>query len=283
MKLQPEKKLKEEQELQTNMGAKQSVPTLEFIFLEQKDAADALNAAEQIDNYRTKCLNHNANTISRRGQLYNAYNYQLHYRYIMEDTLQASKKHLPNKLLNEIGQVRIVILFPSADGGMPHTRPGNIICFPCQVDTPSFETIQHELWHIHQRIYPEFWEKLLEKQWLFRPWLPSDELPLLLEKQRRYNPDTLKQPYWIWKDEWVPVPIFQNVTQPTLSECKIWWYNAKTELVSHSLPPEVASFFGSRMPAAAYEHPYEMAAYMLSLEPKEQTPAWNAMKEVLNN
>ena len=34
--------------------------------------------------------------------------------------------------------------------------------------------------------------------------------------------------------------------------------------LAHSGPEEVYNFFGRKMESAAYEHPYEMAAYMLS-------------------
>jgi hypothetical protein len=268
------------------MGNKQSSLTLDFTIFSDAGAANQILArSEKIDRYREQCANHKANSIARRGQPYMPYNCSQDYLILLKETLEASKKHLPNKLLNELTNVAIVVVYPSTDGGMPHTRPENVICFPYGIDYPSLETIEHELWHLHQRRHPEFWEKLLATQWNFKPYNAS--LPPLLEKQRRLNPDTVLTPYWIWNNEWIPVPIFQNVTQPTLADCKIWFYNAKTELVDHDVPKDIANYFGRKMPMAAFEHPYEMAAYMLSLGSagagSQQTPAWNAIKEVLNN
>ena len=129
-------------------------------------------------------------------------------------------------------------------------------------------------------MYPEFWKRLLKSQWDFEPY--DGELDFLLEKQRRFNPDTLKTQNWIWRNTWIPVPILQNVTQPKLEDCKIWFYNVKTELVDHDIPNEVKEFFGD-MNMAAYEHPYEMAAYMLSDIRTNNSPAFNKIKEILNH
>ena len=264
------------------MGANQSRHTtsLELNLLTKEKAQLILMNAERDDSYRFLCNKHKANLLARRDQQYEAYGAPVDYTIVIEETLNASKRFLPRKLQDEIGDVNVIILYPSADGGMPHTRPNNTICLPFKNEFPDVETITHELWHVHQRMYPEFWKKLLKSQWDFEPI--DIELPFLLEKQRRLNPDTIKTQNWIWRKKWIPVPILQNVTQPTLSDCKIWFYNIETELIDHDIPNEIKEYFGN-MNMAAYEHPYEMAAYMLSSQKAYSCPAWIKMKEILNN
>jgi len=264
------------------MGANQSRHTipLEFILLNKEDGQTALMNAEKGDSYRFLCSKHKANLIARRDQQYEAYGAPTDYTIVIEETLKASVKYLPRKLQDEIGGVNVVILYPSADGGMPHTRPQSTICFPFKNVYPEVETITHELWHIHQRMYPEFWQRLLKSQWDFEP--VDVELPDVLERQRRFNPDTLKTQNWIWRNTWIPVPVLQNITQPTLGDCKIWFYNVKTKLVDHDIPADVKNFFGN-MNMAAFEHPYEMAAYMLSGGKIYSCPAYIKIKEILNH
>lgn len=263
------------------MGASQSrnINPLEFKLLTKDEGQIALMNAERGDSYRFLCSKHKANLVARREQQYEAYGAPVEHRVVIEETLKASVKYLPRKLQDEIGEVNVVILFPSADGGMPHTRPQSTICFPFKNEYPEVETITHELWHIHQRMYPEFWQRVLKSQWDFEPY--DGELPFLLEKQRRFNPDTIKSQNWIWRNTWIPVPILQNVTQPVLGDCKIWFYNVKTERVDHDIPVEVREYFGN-MNMAAFEHPYEMAAYMLSGQKQYSCPAWIKIKDILN-
>lgn len=264
------------------MGANQSrqIDPLEFSLLTKEQGQIALMNVEKGDSYRFLCNRHKANLVARKFQQYEAYGAPSEYSIVLQETLNQSKKYLARKLQDEIGKVDVIILYPSADGGMPHTRPNNTICLPFKNEYPDIETIQHELWHVHQRMYPEFWQRILKSQWDFEPY--DEELPDVLEKQRRFNPDTIKTQNWIWKKKWVPVPILQNVTQPTLGDCKIWFYNIETELVDHDIPTEVKEFFGN-MNMAAYEHPYEMAAYMLSSFKTHSSQAYEKMKDILNH
>jgi hypothetical protein len=258
------------------MGASTSMPVIDFSIVPFMQASPELLYAEQIDNYRKQCNEDKLNTISRRGHLYSAYNYPTDYLLVLRETLNVALKDLPNKLNRELQNVNIIILYPSADGGMPHTRPNDIICFPYTVNFPSLETITHELWHIHQRKYPDFWQLLLERAWQFKKW--DGDLPAELEKHRRINPDTLATQNWIWQSKWVPVPVFIDASKPSLTECQIWYHNVITGRTEHGVPQEVYEYFGRRMESAAYEHPYEMAAYMLSRANNEPTTAWNRIK-----
>jgi hypothetical protein len=152
------------------MGTNQSIQKLDFSIIPFNQASTDLIYAEQIDFYRKECNEDKLNAISRRGQIYSAYNYQTDYLLVLRETLNVALKYLPNKLISELQNINIIILYPSADGGMPHTRPNDIICFPYRVDFPSLETITHELWHIHQIKYPTFWQKFLKNNWHFEEW-----------------------------------------------------------------------------------------------------------------
>lgn len=259
------------------MGASQSTSQkLDFSIVPYVQANNDLAYAEQLDFYRKECMEDKLNAISRRGQQYSSYNYPTDYLLVLRETLNVSLKYLPNKLINELQNVNIIILYPSADGGMPHTRPNDIICLPYSFDQPSLETITHELWHIHQRKYPDFWQTLLKRIWQFEEW--HGELPAELEKHRRLNPDTLATQNWIWQNKWVPVPVFIDASKPALSECRMWYHNVITGRTEHGVPEEVYNFFGRKIESAAYEHPYEMAAYMLSKINNEPSSAWNAIR-----
>jgi hypothetical protein len=153
---------------------------------------------------------------------------------------------------------------PSADGGMPHTRPQNIICYPDISQLFSKTTLIHELWHIHQRNYKDLWFKTFKRL----GWVIWDgKLPDELEKARRFNPDTLDCPFWVFDSEWLPVPIFKNITQPNVSDVEIWFYNIKTHYHIKRVPGQIESYFPGLNPNA-YEHPREITAYMLS-EPEK--------------
>jgi hypothetical protein len=254
------------------MGANQSIQKLDFSIVPHGQAISDLIYAEQIDLYRRECQEDKLNAISRRGQQYSPYNYPTDYLLVLRETLNASLKYLPNKLIQELQNVNIIILYPSADGGMPHTRPNDIICFPYRADIPSLETITHELWHIHQRKYPTFWQTFFINNWHFEEW--DGDLPAELEKHRRINPDTLATQNWIWQSKWVPVPVFIDASKPSLVDSKIWYHNVITGRTEHGVPEEVYEFFGRKMESAAYEHPYEMAAYMLSRVNNESSKAW---------
>jgi hypothetical protein len=248
------------------MGGEQSRLTLSV--LPYGHASQRLADAEAADFYMARCNESKSNLTARRGHIYAAYNYDADYRLKLHHSLEAST--IPSILLRDLGHTEIAVLYPSADGGMPHTRPQNIICIPYSHTPPSHTTIMHELWHIHQRRYPAKWESALNAALGYRPW-PAATLPDELERQRRYNPDTITTPFWIWRDTWVPVPVFQNITAQTLTNTRTWFYNVKTGRISHEIPPEMLL---RELPASAatYEHPYETAAYILS-EPATRNSA----------
>ena len=242
------------------MGAKPS--TLEINILSHGYARARLAAAEGADFYRGSCADSRPNAAARRAHVYESYAYSMDYQIVLDATCSAAKKYLPQRLLTDLGAVDIIVMYPSADGGMPHTRPDCLICLPYQATMPSAETLEHELWHIHQRMYPTYWATALKAAWSYEPWTGS--IPRHLEENRRYNPDTIATPLWCWRGTWVPVPVFRYPSAPELGAAVTWFYNVKTGVTHHEVPADVAAFFGERQPAAVLEHPYETAAYILA-------------------
>jgi hypothetical protein len=149
---------------------------------------------------------------------------------------------------------------PSADGGMPHTRPDHIICYPDITSTFSVHTLIHELWHVHQRLYPTEWGTIFSKMG-WEPW--NQPLPSQLDAARRLNPDTIDSPLWCYQKTWIPVPIFRDITQPKMTEVDIWFYHVSLKYHVKSVPKEMQKVYGD-LPWSAYEHPRELAAYLLS-------------------
>jgi hypothetical protein len=91
----------------------------------------------------------------------------------------------------------------------------------------------------------------------------SGHLPTLLERGRRYNPDTVDTPLWVFQDTWVPVPMFDHLTQPRIKDTTVWFYNVKDGYHIKHVPAEL-HHLAPDLPAPAWEHPREMAAYLLA-------------------
>ena len=127
------------------------------IINEKAQAESLLSMAEKKDMYIEECHDDKANSISRKDLTYRPN--------IMskQDTEQAhiylnSVIHkIPDRLRMDLGVVNIIQLMPTADGGMPHTRPDNIICYPNISQLFSESTLIHELCNIHQRLYQIDW------------------------------------------------------------------------------------------------------------------------------
>lgn len=230
------------------------------IIMNKTTAQELLNNAEKEDMYLEECRDDSINALARRNMTYSAnmislkdYNYAYSF-------LESTLPFLPKRLQNELEEIKIIQLLPSADGGMPHTRPGNIICFPDISQVFSKTTLIHELWHIHQRLYQDLWLQVFKGLgWL--PW--TGVLPEKLEKYCRFNPDTLDAPLWIYNNKWVSVPVFKDITKPNVSQVDIWFYNVIRGYYTREIPNEISDIYRD-MPSSAYEHPRELTAYMLS-------------------
>jgi len=246
----------------------------EITALQLADAREALAAAEEVDEYRAACERCAQNKAARRLMDYStrAPPSDLQYNLLrLTEGLPAwLKRTLPHR-------ISIACLSSSADGGMPHTRHGPIVCFPqyFQFDgAPAQTTFNHEMVHIHQRTHAAVWDSLYERLWQFRRYegtVPDELLPRI-----RLNPDTIMQPLYVWRGTWIPLPIFTRPENPVIGAAKVIWYNVRTGEWQQVTPPEFADEFGVLTEAEA-EHPHELAAYWLS-EPVGTGPVSNARR-----
>jgi len=230
------------------------------IIYDKKVAQSLLDEAERTDFYIEECHDDRVNSLARKNLTYSVNSMSIgEYKYATGH-LEQLKALVPLRLLNDLKEVKIIQLMPSADGGMPHTRPGSIICYPDFRQLISGTTLIHELWHVHQRLFKDLWFKTFNKMGWDR-W--NGDLPEQLDKARRYNPDTIDCPFWIFADEWIPIPIFKDISKPNVAEVEIWFYNPKLQYHVKRVPEVLLSYFPD-LPAAAYEHPRELTAYVLS-------------------
>jgi hypothetical protein len=239
----------------------------------KEEAEDILARAEHVDNYRSECATCRLNAAARTGQDYSPRPPTadvVPFLTAIEKFPQWLKDYLPPILY-------IVFLANSADTGMPHTRQPNIICLPQHFDITSSQgqaTFMHECIHVHQRTFPDLWDRIYADVFHLEPYRGT--LPDNLESRRRFNPDTFKTPYYMWKRRWVALPIFSNTSAPSLGSIKIAYYNVKSGAWQSFIPPEMENFFGELSVAQA-EHPNELVAYWLA------TPNDNNQSNTLYN
>ena len=214
-----------------------------------------LNEAEKIDKYRTTCGNSWPNKIARLNQTYKVIDVGKTQN--IGDELKVLE-YVPKWISQKTD---VVFLHETADGGMPHTRPG-LICIPNGINNPNIKsTIIHEAVHISQRENIELWDTVYEKAWNIKKWTSS--VPFELEVHRRYNPDTFMSRNYIWKDKWIIVPIYKNKNEPELGRIKLVFYNVENEEWLSFVPEEWEKFVGKNVDVAEQEHPHEMAAYII--------------------
>lgn len=205
-----------------------------------------LKQAEQIDQFFTRVDENPINRLARK---------QLSY--------------LPAKNYTEpwIGNTEIVTMNPTAEAGMPHTRPPNLICMPVYFpESKRDQTLAHEYVHIDQRRNKDKWNRFFEKE----GWSPVDpyELPSQTVARCRMNPDTIDQPFWQWKDRFVPLPLYEREDKPDLRQVAIRWYDRKVGNIQPEAPRSFLERYGS---APQPEHPRELTA--VELAPLFKTPA----------
>jgi hypothetical protein len=114
------------------MGSPSSKPsTLHFTIVTNKaEAQGLLQEAESIDFYLEECYRSKSNAKSRLHLQYQPN--QIAYRDLkfFEVVLENATARIPFRLMKDLREVKFIQLMPSADGGMPHTRPGSLICYP---------------------------------------------------------------------------------------------------------------------------------------------------------
>jgi hypothetical protein len=230
--------------------------SLQFrIITEKQEALHLLHSAETLDRYIEECEEDPVNHLARAHCVYqpNRVTAADHKGTIHMD-------QIPARLRSDLTEVQIVALMPSAEGGMPHTRPPSLICYPDLTMLSSMSTLIHELWHIHQRTNRDEWSQIFESLG-WREW--KGQLPDTLDRYRRFNPDTIDCPLWIYRNTWIPVPIFQDIRRPDMKQTEIWFYQPHLGYHVKSVPSELALGYQG-IPKSAYEHPRELAAYLLA-------------------
>ena len=235
--------------------------------LSGSEALQALYRAEALDNYRQQVEDSTINRISRNNQAY-------------LPSVHTVPKEIPAADLNEPwpnGQV--IWMEPTADSGLPHTRPPDLICLSRTIGDKDFQqTLLHERIHVSQRLHSNSWKKLFAEVWNFQQW--NGTLPTDIEQKRRLNPDTILMPFFSWKNQYVPVEIFNQSNSPKLSDTNTIWWDTKTRTILREPPPGWTAFFGQN--AKGNEHPFELAAYMIA-EKKTNTPAFKALQPRLKD
>lgn len=257
------------------MGNQQSIISpLELTIVTQKeDAQKLLDLAEKEDGYLEDCYQNKTNSKARISYSYRANSITYRELKMFEIVLENAKPLIPRRLKEDLREVKLVQLMPSADGGMPHTRPRNVICYPDISRFFTTSTLIHELWHIHQRTHEEEWNRIFQGiGWTV--W--EGYLPTSLEEHRRYNPDTIRSPLYVYDQIWVPVPIFKDISKPHVTEIEVWFYNIHSKYHYKTVPDVLAKAFPS-VPPTAYEHPRELTAYLLS-EPHKYMEAPGFLK-----
>lgn len=253
------------------MGLQQSiVPSIEFrIVADEAEAQRLLDEAERKDFYVEECREDRANAEARSGCVYQARGMSPAEVAFFHVIVSNARGFLPLRLRTELtGPVSLIALDRSAEGGMPHTRPEQVICYPDVYQTYTVGTLLHELWHVHQRQYAGWWQEVFRSI----EWEPVTEgemtLPLQLENHRRFNPDTLDSPLWCFRKSWIPIPVFRDVVRPKVGEVDIWFYHVSLKYHVKRPPRELSEEHHHSLPASAYEHPREITAYLLS-EPEK--------------
>ena len=138
-----------------------SSDTLNLTLIDDKDEAyRLLKEAENRDFYMEECRDDPANDTARRGLSYSVQRITPEEKQYYQAHLDEALKRLPLRLTRDLGEVSIVPLMPSADGGMPHTRPKSLLCFSNLKQLISDNTLTHELWHVHQRIFQDAWKNI---------------------------------------------------------------------------------------------------------------------------
>jgi hypothetical protein len=204
-----------------------------------------LDEADKLDGYVSACRECPINSAARRLCQYVPWNDQ------------SLAKQYPVK------GCHVVILTPSAEGGMPHTRAPNIICLPAYFPESRIqETLEHELVHIDQRQNPDKWRKRA----LAEGWTPvlEGDLPAEWVKRCRLNPDTFDARFWAFQGRYVPLPLFVREDKPELRDILVRWWDLRERRLQSQPPESFVQKYG-KLDVSSAEHPYELWAYKAPL------------------
>ena len=155
----------------------------------------------------------------------------------------------------------IVTMHPTAEAGLPHTRPPNLICIPKYYPEERLEhTLAHELIHIDQRRRKYKWDAFFERE----GWRPVSEqnIPPRWLQRCHMNPDTIDDRFWAWEGKYVPLPLYEREDKPDLRQVSIQWWDRETGIRQHQPPRSFQQRYGSS--PSQPEHPRELAAVELA-------------------
>jgi hypothetical protein len=207
----------------------------------------ALAHAEMIDHFVQQCNECQVNRLARAKCSYTAWN---------DQSLATKAK----RFLQQNGDtVSVLIVNPSAEGGMPHTRAPSLICLPAYFPEERLEsTLKHELVHISQRRNPSLWRSRAHQE----GWEPVDasEIPQNWLARCRLNPDTAAARFFAWQGRHVPLPLFIREDKPDLRDVQVRWYDRTEGIVKSGIPTSFTQTYG-HLGISSLEHPYELWAY----------------------
>ena len=209
------------------------------------NASQLLARAEQADRFQAKCKRCVVNSAARAVCSYTAW---------PDQTLAATA----DAIIKD-PSVRTVILHPTAEGGMPHTRADALICLPAYYPEAKLHTtLKHEMIHISQRRQSTLWASRA----IIDGWkkVDEDDLPQEWVRRCRLNPDTAENRWFAWEGRYVPLPLFVREDRPELRDVVVRWYDMKEWRVDSRAPASMVKKYGN-LGTSSMEHPYELWAY----------------------
>jgi hypothetical protein len=221
--------------------------------IDQTQAQDYIKSWDKEDFYYKNMLTSIAGSLNMKAR---------RYPYLQTREARTSSEILEFEYPIK-GPIQVVYLDGKSDAGLPHTRGKAGIALPVfLLWHPSEKTMRHELVHLSQKQYSERWWASYKKYWFFRPAIETEflQIPMKWRSRRRINPDTLKNPYVIWKDRYIPMSVFISETEPDLRFCKRGFWDLKMSQWTWDEPPGWVDMFGSGFND---EHPNEIAAHWI--------------------
>lgn len=201
-----------------------------------------LKEAESIDHFEEKVRADPINRLARQHLFYGP----------------ASVSDTPTSWI--LGS-EIVTMYPTAEAGLPHTRPPNLICMPQWFpEERKQNTLLHEYIHLDQRNRQPVWDTKFKRE----GWTPilESELPARFLRMCRMNPDTIDSRFWAWEGRHVPLPLFEREDKPDLRQVTVQWYDLQTGVRQPQAPRRFMERYGS-FPSQP-EHPRELSAVELA-------------------
>ena len=214
-------------------------------------AADIIRAWEEEDGYRR--LDGVASEMNRKAR---------EYPYIASSEGKEGSMRVRVAVPVE-GPLNIVYLDGRSDSGLPHTRGLRGIALPVfLLWDPRPETIQHEIVHLSQKQFKQRWWAFYSRKWGFKEATSGEfmSIPERWRRRRRMNPDTMGNPYTVWKGRYIPMSVYQSETEPDLKKCRRGFWDLQMNQWTWEAPPGWTEMFGSGFND---EHPNEIAAHWI--------------------